>query len=514
LKQEAALTPGAEFPALDLRIADFQELEDYNLDKGMLNAFAISNSHGRDRIFFMAPNSSNQKDWINALTVASKEALLLDQRYTVSLLSKPGAPRFADNLVPDPPLVQLKWPGSTKWQSAFLSIETEKGYMKRILKGKLEQCIYIYEKAQNKACLARLTKLSSVQALVTPSDCHPPEYFFVIEAAGKRKSKKLGGLKIATRVFIRVSTEELRIRWIGILRNCFDITLPESCLAKVPSERITSDGSPSRASFSRTSATSTSSLSINSNQGDSRRFSNTQPEVGMNDRRQWEINGLNSSSQRRFSNEMREDAHQIFLNQQYEEERRRRHYDHTKAYNQMYGTYSDMDYMPAMSMVSPVMYRPSPMALNSYPFSIQPFMPMGFHSGTMPLHSPNRMYTNCAPSHQQLRHSNSYDHGYVTQRRVPPASIHTQPDAIKRSDKGKAFQREFRMILEQIVVLSPERSLLCSLLYDIYERHCKQQDLKAASPEAVQSWMLEAGYTLKKVERGAEPEWNNIALRI
>lgn len=236
LKREQATPEDSEYPAIDTRLVEVEELEDFCVDRSTLNALSINHAHGLDRIHIVAPNSTSVKTLTSAILHSAKEAQLLDQRYTMGLLVASGAPSFTESLLPDPATLSMRWPGSVGWLPVVLSVEAKKGYAgSHYRERRTCRCIYLYSDDRARRCLGRLTSIAAIHALrlEPPHPVEEPPFYFCIQADGKRKSSKIGGLSRCSGAWFQAGSRELLVKWVTLLRNCFELLNHPALLATV-----------------------------------------------------------------------------------------------------------------------------------------------------------------------------------------------------------------------------------------------------------------------------------------
>lgn len=224
LKDEATVNKEMTFADIDTRMVEVKEVKDFAIDRETHNAIAVCNAEGINVIHLMASNSTLAKQWYMALLRGANESYLVDQRYTMEVLNGGEASSFGDFLLPDPPVLEIKWPGSMEWLPCHLSIEAKKpsGFLSSTPRVK---CVYIYsiEGRGSKKKMARLGSLSAVHVFGKFGE-QDDRWYFTIEGMGKSKSDRLGQLTIVDKVWFRCRSRPLQIKWVSILRNRFEIS--------------------------------------------------------------------------------------------------------------------------------------------------------------------------------------------------------------------------------------------------------------------------------------------------
>jgi hypothetical protein len=507
LKREATLNVELEYEPLDVRIATLEVLADFRVDKTTHSAFSMNHADGMSKVHFMAMNSTNAKEWRAAILRSAKESSLLDQRYTAGLLALPSAPLYSDKLLPDPPLLQLRWPGSREYFDAYLRIEAKKGFKHSGMRGRRSfKCVYLYADWRNKNCIARLMRVSGVHALYSGHE-NDGEFDILIEAEGKLKSSKIGGLKTTTRAWFRAPSSEMRMKWIALLRNAFELCTSPTVLA-------TTDLEPAHSS--RGSDLSMSTL-------------DSKPSVGTIYRKPWERPLANpalsvSSSRSRTYTEPRDEYYHILMKRQREEEERQRQYElyNSQTYGRNMGIFSGYS-MPFlgpmhMSMGMPLHPSVSTVGMPMIHSMVQPY-PMGARS----VHSANASPRTSEPR-QRLRKCSSYenfDHSPLEKHRrafridPTPNVLSAQSISAENEALGQvlleshSIKQNFLLYLSENLEMQTDSSVPCVLLQEYYERWCNERSERPARPPEVRRWMSELGYTAS----GLDPAWQHVFVK-
>lgn len=520
LLQTARLKTDMEFPLIDLRSATLELLKDFSIDSTTHNCFSINYHAGMEKVQFMALNSTTCRNWTGAIESSTKEAYVIDQRYTALILNEPSQAVMIEGIFPDPPEVKILWPGGIDWIQAYIWVEGKKGLKHSGVRDKKSyKCIYIYSDLLRKSCLARLMRITSIYAM-SGCDGQQDTFDFILEGAGKRKSSKLGGLEITTRAFFRVNSSSLRLHWISALRNTFEVFTSPTVLAITEADgslgKITSPGSNS------------SDHSMVSNPSDPNRYANVVMDSGMvmPVRKPWEhrasIDGETGCAPsirnrgRTCSNFNFDENYTMKGPMMMMEEERRRQYELHNSYtynrqpqmNSFYNGYP-MTMManhipPPFNLTMSPMYAPMPPLMNSFipPYTITQEANL-YYPSPPPQHHPSSWERAKVPS---LRASIS-QHSFSERTRRRPR----QDEIPAELFIDGATKRHFLSLIESAVEMRPNNILGPQQLYGRYEQHCRASGKVPASISEVGRWMDELGYKL--VKESTQVGWQHVALK-
>lgn len=488
LKREALGNEEIELEPIDLRMAMLEPLEDYRLERTLFNAFSINYSVGLNKIHFQAPNSTAVREWKAAIVKASKEALLLDQRYSLRMQMSPEAPLYADTMLPEPSVILLRWPGSTRWKEVWLAIEAKRGFLHRHQSSSLKmRCIYIYEDEAKKHCIGRLGSITAVYAMhMITGDLD--NHDFVIEAIGKQKSSSLQGLKNTERVWMRSHSREVMIRWIVALRNAFEIVMPNGVVASATGDLRNHPEAMSTTERRATQSVGTHSVgsSFGSNQSIS---TGTSSEPLINRlRRPWDA--------------------------QYRARLRSMPLPAERAGP---GTDASLGVPPGVQSSYSMPPTPTPTLPPSCPFPAQAQLshsnflappPMSYPVMASPYGFPPPLMTP-SPYYPQ---NTPYFPFYLPSMTPDQLRWTTQPEP---GEGGRAIIQKNFFISQvyTIIMIKPYSSVSCDDLYRAYERHCLQCAQRPATPVEVTEWMREMGFVQIPPQRGEALAWQHVVFK-
>lgn len=483
LKREALSSDDIELEPIDLRMAMLEPLEDYRLERTLFNAFSINYSAGLNKVHFQAPNSTAVREWKAAIVKASREALLLDQRYSVRIQMSPETPLYSDTMLPEPSKILLKWPGSMRWKEVWLAIEAKRGFLHRHRSSSLKmRCIYIYEDEAKRHCIGRLGSVTAVYAMhMITGDLD--NHDFVIEAIGKQKSSSLEGLKATERAWMRSHSREVMIKWIVALRNAFEIVTPNGVVASATGDLR---NYPEIVLAERRTAQSVGTHSVGSSFGSNQSISTGTPAEPLINRlrRPWDAQhkirprsktlsiergpgsdaspGVSPSSQSNYSVPITP-------------------------------TLPSSSPFPTQSQLPPGNFMaPPPM---SYPMIASPY---GFpHLMTPPpyYHQTTPYFSSYLPSMtpDQLRWTNQLEQG--------------------EGSRGIIQKNFFISQVYTLIMVKPYSSVNCDDLYRAYERHCLRCAQRPAAPVEVNEWMREMGFVQIPPQRGEALAWQHVTFK-